>query len=158
MEDRNKNDLHADEFTVKFGSNDTIEILMTPYINGRWWAPGSATNYSHSIGEQYATINDYQGAVALGFKAKKWWFMQSGTNEAGATTYHNALQGDWLKLGFPEIYRLKDGHWYNLSFPSPFPLVKFPEDAHSADQRSFGIDNEPDPLPADAPDMGEVMS
>ena len=157
VEDGNKNDLRSDEFTVNFGSNDTVEVLMTPYINGRWWAPGSATNYSHAIGEQYATITDYQGAVALGFKAWKWWFMQSGTNEAGTTTYHNALQGDWLKLGFPETYQLKDGHWYNLNFPSPFPLVKFPEDAHSAGQSSFGIDDEPDPLPAEAPDMGEVM-
>ncbi|BAQ84699.1 hypothetical protein [uncultured Mediterranean phage uvMED] len=157
MEGKSKHDLAVNEFTVKFGSNSTIEVLLCPYINGRWWVPGSATNYSHGIGDCYATITDYQGAVALGFKAWKWWFMQKGKNEAGGDSYHNALQGDYLKLAYPEVYQLQDGHWYNLNFPSPFPLVKFPQDAHTAGQSSFGIDDEPDPLSADTPDMGEVM-
>ena len=156
-EGRSKYDMHADEFTIDFQADANIDVILNPYINGRWWAPASTTNYSHAVGEQYATISDYQGAVALGFKARKWWFMQKGKNDAGTETYHNALQGDYLKLGWPEKYRLKDGHWYNLNFPSPFPLVKFPEDAHTADQDAFGIDNEPDPLPDDVTDMGEVM-
>ena len=157
MEGKDKFSLASNEFTVKFGSNDTIEVLLCPYINGRWWAPASATNYSHGIGDCYATITDYQGAVALGFKAWKWWFMQKGTNANNAESYHNALQGDWLKLGYPEHYRLQDGYWYSLNFPSPFPLVKFPQDAHTEGQGAFGIDDEPDPLPDNATDMGEVM-
>ena len=157
VEGKNKHELLTDEFTVYFGGNDTVEVFMDPYINGRFWAPASSVNYSHGIGEQYVTITDFQGAVALGFKAWKWWFLQQGTNSAGNVKYHNVLQGDYLKLGYPEKYELKDGHWYNLNFPSPFPLVKFPEDAHSAGQSSFGIDDEPDPVPDDATDMGEVM-
>ena len=156
-EGKSKWELSANEFTVGFGDNSTIEVLLCPYLNGRWWAPATATNYSHGIGDCYATITDYQGAVALGFKAWKWWFMQKGTNANNAEVYHNALQGDWLKLGYPEHYRLQDGHWYNLNFPSPFPLVKFPEAAHTAGQGAFGIDELP-PLPDDATDMGEVLS
>ena len=157
-EGKSKHELSGSEFTVDFKADSNIDVLLNPYINGRWWAPASNTNYSHSIGEQYATITDFQGAVALGFKATKWWFLQTGTNANGTTTYHNALAGNYMKLGYPEQYRLKDGHWYNLNFPSPFPLVKFPEDAHSADQGAFGIDDDPDPLPDDATDMGEVLS
>ena len=156
-EGKDKHSLSGSEFTVDFKSGSAIDVIIYPYISGRWWVPATATNYSHGIGECYATISDYQGSVALGFKAWKWWFMQAGTNTAGNTSYHNALQGDYLKLGYPESNRLKDGHWYNLNFPSPFPLVKFPEPAHTAGQGSFGIDDEPDQLPDDATDMGEVM-
>ena len=153
-EGKDKHSLAASEFTVDFKSGNAIDVIINPYISGRWWAPASHTNYSHAIGECFATISNYNGSVALGFKAWKWWFMQQGTNTSGNTSYHNALQGDYLKLGYPESNRLKDGHWYNLNFPSPFPLVKFPEGALTGVQGSFGIDDEPDPLPADTPGHG----
>jgi len=156
-EGKSKHELGAYEFTVIFPGGHGIEVILYPYIKGRWWAPASTTNYSHGIGEQYVTITDPGGACAIGFKAWKWWFIQKGKNAAGNDKYHNALEGDYYKHGYPEANRLKDQHYYNLNFPPPFPLVMFPESMHTSGQGAFGAEEELEGISPDAPDMGEVM-
>ena len=159
-EGKDRSELRNREFTVNFvdGDKDKIEIYMYPYINGKWWAPAINTNYTHQIGETYCTISDWQGACAIGFKGLKWWFIQQAYDSEGVKRWHNALQGNYYKLAYPEKYRLKDQHWYNLNLPSPFPLVNFPEEVHTGGMgATFGIDPEEAPVPPDAVDMGEVL-
>ena len=159
-EGKDRSELKAREFTVNFvnGDKDQIEIYIYPYLNGRWWAPAINTNYTHQIGETYCTISDWQGACAIGFKGLKWWFIQQAYDSNGTKRWHNALQGNYYKLAYPETYRLKDQHWYNLNLPSPFPLVNFPEEVHTGGMgATFGIDPEEAPVPPDAIDMGEVL-
>ena len=158
-EGKDRSELKAREFTVNFvdGDKDKIEIYIYPYLNGRWWAPAINTNYTHQIGEAYCTISDWQGACAVGFKALKWWFIQQGYDSGGTKRWHNALQGNYYKLAYPDKYRLKDQHWYNLNLPSPFPLVNFPEELHTGEVGAFGIEPEEAPVPPDAIDMGEVL-
>ena len=160
-EGKGKHELLNNEFTIEFegGANNNIHIHLYGYINGRWWVPASTINYTHSIGEVYCTISDYQGAAALGFKGLKWWFMQKGKNLAGNDKYHNSLQGNYYKHAYPESSKLKDQHFYNLNFPSPFPLVKFPKDIHTGEAGVFSSEPEPEleGLPPDVVDMGEVL-
>ena len=159
-EGKDRSELRNREFTVNFvdGDKDKIEIYIYPYLNGRWWAPAVNTNYTHQIGETYCTISDWQGACAIGFKGLKWWFIQQAYDSEGVKRWHNALQGNYYKLAYPEKYRLKDQHWYNLNLPSPFPLVNFPEEVHTGGMgATFGIEPEEAPVSPDAIDMGEVL-
>ena len=159
-EGKDRSELRNREFTVNFvdGDKDKIEIYIYPYLNGRWWAPAVNTNYTHQIGETYCTISDWQGACAIGFKGLKWWFIQQAYDSEGVKRWHNALQGNYYKLAYPEKYRLQNQHWYNLNFPSPFPLVNFPEEVHTGGMSAtFGIEPEEAPVSPDAIDMGEVL-
>jgi hypothetical protein len=154
-----KEELNSNEFSIKI-SGEAIEIFLSPHINGQFYIPGKTYNFSHLIGEAYATINEHDGSNVLGFKGTKWWFIQKRTVN-GKTTYHNALNGIYYKPGL-DTHPLVVGRYYALNFPSPFPFFYYSKDAFlngtPESASSFALDEDGNEMvPDDASDMGEVM-
>jgi hypothetical protein len=154
-----KEELNSNEFSIKI-SGEAIEIFLSPHINGQFYIPGKTYNFSHLIGEAYATINEHDGSNVLGFKGTKWWFIQKRTVN-GKTTYHNALNGIYYKPGL-DTHPLVVGRYYALNFPSPFPFFYYSKDAFlngtPESASSYALDEDGNEMvPDDAPDMGEVM-
>ena len=154
-----KEELNSNEFSIKI-SGEAIEVFLSPHINGQFYIPGKTYNFSHLIGEAYATINEHDGSNVLGFKGTKWWFIQKRTVN-GKTTYHNALNGIYYKPGL-DTHPLVVGRYYALNFPSPFPFFYYSKDAFlngtPESASSFALDEDGNEMvPDDAPDMGEVM-
>ena len=117
--EKSKEELSSNEFSIKI-TGEAIEVFLSPHIHGSFYVPGKTINYSHVIGEAYATINEHDGSNVLGFKGNKWWFIQKTTTN-GSTKYHNALSGIYYKPGL-DAHPLVVGRYYALNFPSPFPF------------------------------------
>ena len=157
--EKSKEELSSNEFSIKI-DGEAIEIFLSPHIHGSFYVPGKTYNYSHAIGEVYATINEHDGSNVLGFKGTKWWFIQKRTTN-GRTSYHNALNGIYYKSGL-DAHPLVVGRYYALNFPSPFPFFFYSKDAFlngtPESASSYALDEDGNEMvPDDAPDMGEVM-
>ena len=153
-----KEDLGSNEFCVEFRSNDNICIYLSGWINGKFYFAGSSRNYSHEIGHQVATINEWNGSCVLQFKATKWW-LQQRTGESGSYKHYNALDGSYKKMGL-DTHPLVEGRYYHLNFPSlPMYYYSYDQFLNGTDETStFDLDdNGYEMAPDDAIAMGEVM-
>ena len=147
-------ELNSNKFTIE-RDGESLNIYVSAWANGRFYAAGTSSNYSHEIGHTYVTINEFDSSCVLGAKATKLW-LQQRKNKNDKTVYYHIVDCSYCKSGLQD-HVLVAGRRYALNLPSPFPVFSYSKEYFlNTTGATQSIEDSVDEVAPEAIDVGEI--